>query len=224
MIYCVEDDDNIRDLVVYALKTGGFDATGFSCAEDFYKALSIQKPSLILLDLMLPGQDGLSVLRQLKSNGTTKEIPTILLTAKSEEYDKVKGLDSGADDYITKPFGVMELLSRVKAVLRRTSFVSEKTQVVIGPLNLDKGTHKVFAEGREVPLTYKEFELLNYLMENQKIVLTRDKILEAIWGYKYEGENRTVDVHIRNLRQKLGETGNMIETVRGIGYRIGSTE
>lgn len=221
MIYCVEDDDNIRDLVVYALKTGGFDATGFSCAEDFYKALSTQKPSLILLDLMLPGEDGLSILRQLKSNGTTKEIPTILLTAKSEEYDKVKGLDSGADDYITKPFGVMELLSRVKAVLRRTSFVPEKAHIVIGTLSLDKNTHKVFVEGREVSLTYKEFELLSYLMENQRIVLTRDKILETIWGYKYEGENRTVDVHIRNLRQKLGEGGDMIETVRGIGYRIG---
>lgn len=224
MIYCVEDDSNIRDLVVYALKTGGFEAAGFSEAESFYKAVSLKKPSLVLLDLMLPGEDGLSILKQLKSNGTTKEIPVILLTAKGEEYDKVTGLDAGADDYITKPFGVMELLSRVKAVLRRTSFTSEKMQIAVGSLSLDKDMHKVFAEGREVALTFKEFELLNYLMENRRIVLTRDQILEAIWGYKYEGENRTVDVHIRNLRQKLGEAGNIIETVRGIGYRIGGTE
>ena len=224
MIYCVEDDSNIRDLVVYALKTGGFEAAGFSEAESFYKAVSLKKPSLVLLDLMLPGEDGLSILKQLKSNGTTKEIPVILLTAKGEEYDKVTGLDAGADDYITKPFGVMELLSRVKAVLRRTSFTGEKMQIAVGSLSLDKDMHKVFAEGREVALTFKEFELLNYLMENRRIVLTRDQILEAIWGYKYEGENRTVDVHIRNLRQKLGEAGNIIETVRGIGYRIGGTE
>lgn len=224
MIYCVEDDSNIRDLVVYALKTGGFEATGFSDAESFYKAVSLRKPSLVLLDLMLPGEDGLSILKQLKSNGTTEEIPVILLTAKGAEYDKVKGLDAGADDYITKPFGVMELLSRVKAVLRRTSFSNKKMQIVIGALSLDRDMHTVRAEGREIALTYKEFELLNYLMENQRIVLTRDQILEAIWGYKYEGENRTVDVHIRNLRQKLGEAGSIIETVRGIGYRIGGTE
>lgn len=224
MIYCVEDDNNIRDLVVYALKTGGLEALGFSDADSFYKAVTLKNPSLVLLDIMLPGEDGYSILKQLKQNKNTRDIPVILLTAKGAEYDKVQGLDGGADDYMTKPFGVMELLSRVKAVLRRTSLPAEKNNIVIGRLSLNKDKHQVFADNQEIILTYKEFELLNYLMENERIVLTRDRILETIWGYKYEGENRTVDVHIRNLRQKLGALGGMVETVRGIGYRIGGEE
>jgi two-component system alkaline phosphatase synthesis response regulator PhoP len=225
MIYCVEDDKNIRDLVVYALQTGGFQAIGFMDATEFNKGLKSRKPSLILLDIMLPGEDGMSILKRLKSNKETKDIPVILLTAKGAEYDKVNGLNEGADDYITKPFGVMELLARVKAVLRR---VEPKTEPDIGTkelnvggivLNVDK--RKVTAYDKEITLTYKEFELLHYLIENQGIVLTREQLLKTIWGYDFEGETRTVDVHVGNLRQKLGICGNLIETVRGIGYRIG---
>lgn len=225
MIYCVEDDKNIRDLVVYALQTGGFQATGFMDATEFNKGLKSRKPSLILLDIMLPGEDGMSILKRLKSNKETKDIPVILLTAKGAEYDKVNGLNEGADDYITKPFGVMELLARVKAVLRR---VEPKMEPNIGTkelnaggivLNVDK--RKVTAYDKEITLTYKEFELLHYLIENQGIVLTREQLLKTIWGYDFEGETRTVDVHVGNLRQKLGICGNLIETVRGIGYRIG---
>jgi two-component system alkaline phosphatase synthesis response regulator PhoP len=225
MIYCVEDDKNIRDLVVYALQTGGFQAIGFMDATEFNKGLKSRKPSLILLDIMLPGEDGMSILKRLKSNKETKDIPVILLTAKGAEYDKVNGLNEGADDYITKPFGVMELLARVKAVLRR---VEPKMEPNIGTkelnaggivLNVDK--RKVTAYDKEITLTYKEFELLHYLIENQGIVLTREQLLKTIWGYDFEGETRTVDVHVGNLRQKLGICGNLIETVRGIGYRIG---
>lgn len=225
MIYCVEDDKNIRDLVVYALQTGGFQAIGFMDATEFNKGLKSRKPSLILLDIMLPGEDGMSILKRLKSNKETKDIPVILLTAKGAEYDKVNGLNEGADDYITKPFGVMELLARVKAVLRR---VEPKMEPNIGTkelnaggivLNVDK--RKVTAHDKEITLTYKEFELLHYLIENQGIVLTREQLLKTIWGYDFEGETRTVDVHVGNLRQKLGICGNLIETVRGIGYRIG---
>ncbi|HHX14328.1 MAG TPA: response regulator [Clostridiales bacterium] len=221
MIYCVEDDKNIRDLVVYALNTGGLDAVGFPDAESFYKALAERKPVLVLLDIMLPGEDGLAILAKLKRDHETANIPVIMLTAKSSEYDKVQGLDQGADDYIAKPFGVMELMSRIKAVLRRSAPKDASNELKIGPLSLNREQHKVFAEDVEIQLTYKEFQLLNYLMENQGIALTRDKLLKAIWGYDYEGETRTVDVHIGTLRQKLGDAGQLIETVRGIGYRIG---
>ncbi|NLY70434.1 MAG: response regulator transcription factor [Clostridiales bacterium] len=220
MIYCVEDDENIRDLVCYALNSGGFEATGFTDGQALFKAIDAEKPSLILLDIMLPGEDGISILRRLKKYSDTKDIPVIMLTAKGAEYDKVLGLDEGADDYVTKPFGVMELISRIKAVLRRTGRMEENMLSIEG-LVLDRDKYKVLVDGHEVILTNKEFELLHYLMKNDGIVLTRDKLLQEIWGYDFEGETRTVDVHIATLRQKLGEHGRMIETVRGIGYRIG---
>lgn len=221
IIYCVEDDGNIRDLVVYALKTGGLDARGFPDAESFYRELSVELPSLVLLDVMLPVEDGLLILKRLKADRKTAEIPVIILTAKGSEYDKVMGLDLGADDYVTKPFGVMELLSRVKAVLRRAAPNVDQNEIVIGGLSLNRDRRKVMVRGQEAILTHKEFELLEYLMENAGIVLSRDRILKMIWGYDYEGETRTVDVHVASLRQKLGVLGDRIETVRGIGYRIG---
>lgn len=220
MIYCVEDEDNIRDLVVYALQTGGFEAAGFADGESFMRELALRKPTLILLDIMLPGEDGISILSRLKKQKDTQDIPVIMLTAKSAEYDKVQGLDLGADDYITKPFGVMELLSRVKAVLRRYLPKGKEEEIRIGEVELDLKSHRVTVGGAEVILTLKEFELLHYMMDNMGIVLSRDKILEVIWGYDYGGETRTVDVHVSSLRTKLGSFGDMIETVRGIGYRI----
>ena len=221
MIYCVEDDRSIRELIIYALKSNGYEAIGFSEGRPFLKALESGLPALILLDIMLPGEDGIEILKKLKASPKTRHIPVIMLTAKSAEYDKVLGLDSGADDYITKPFGIMEFLSRVKAVLRRSGNVSNSSELSTGRLTMYIDRHVVLADGKEVALTFKEFELLKYLLENAGIVLTRDKLLEEVWGYEYEGETRTVDVHIRTLRQKLGEAGSVIETVRGIGYRIG---
>ena len=221
MIYCVEDDRSIRELIIYALKSNGYEAIGFSEGRPFLKALESRLPALILLDIMLPGEDGIEILKKLKASPKTRHIPVIMLTAKSAEYDKVLGLDSGADDYITKPFGIMEFLSRVKAVLRRSGNVSNSSELSTGRLTMYIDRHVVLADGKEVALTFKEFELLKYLMENEGIVLTRDKLLEEVWGYEYEGETRTVDVHIRTLRQKLGEAGKVIETVRGVGYRIG---
>jgi len=221
MIYCVEDDQNIRDLLVYVLHTGGFEAQGFPDADSFYQGLKEKSPRLILLDIMLPEEDGLSILKKLKNSKSTRDIPVVMLTAKGAEYDKVLGLDGGADDYVTKPFGVMELLSRVRAVLRRTAPTIEKQQITIGKLSLSREQHQVSAAGQEVFLTNKEFELLGYLMENQGIVISRDKLLEKLWGYEHGVETRTVDVHIRSLRQKLGACGELIETVRGVGYRIG---
>ncbi|MGE5613094.1 MAG: response regulator transcription factor [Bacillota bacterium] len=221
MIYCVEDDRSIRELIIYALKSNGYEAIGFSEGRPFLKALESRLPALILLDIMLPGEDGIEILKKLKASPKTRHIPIIMLTAKSAEYDKVLGLDNGADDYITKPFGIMEFLSRVKAVLRRSGHVSNSSELSTGRLTMYIDRHVVLADGKEVALTFKEFELLKYLMENAGIVLTRDKLLEEVWGYEYEGETRTVDVHIRTLRQKLGEAGSVIETVRGVGYKIG---
>ena len=196
MIYCVEDDMNIRELVAYALKTSGYEAIGFENAAEFYKGLKNGNPDLILLDIMLPDEDGISILKKLRARNEHKDIPVIMLTAKSTEYDKVKGLDVGADDYVTKPFGVMELISRIKAVLRRSQKSISTDMMVLGDIHLDIQKHEVTVSGKEVILTYKEFELLTYLMKNQGIVLSRDKILEVIWNYDYEGESRTVDVHI----------------------------
>ncbi len=224
MIYCVEDDKSIRDLIVYALGSGGFEAHGMCDGKELSLAVSKEVPDLILLDIMLPGEDGISILKRLRASGKTKAVPIIMLTAKSAEYDKVLGLDLGADDYITKPFGVMELISRVKAVLRRTGAKERNPHLSVGDVTIDVDKHQVLAKGKEVTLTLKEFELLRYLMENTGLVLTRDKVLETVWGYEYEGETRTVDVHIRTLRQKLGDCGGMIETVRGVGYRIGGRE
>ena len=221
-IYYVEDDTSIRELVLYALKTAEFQVMGFENAASFYKRMKEQQPDLILLDIMLPDEDGVGILKKLKSRPDTENIPVIMMTAKSSEYDKVLGLDSGADDYITKPFGVMELISRVKAVIRRSdrSKGSAGEVLKIGELVLDEQKHEVYARGQAVSLTFKEFELLSYLMKNRGLVLSRDKILNTIWNYEYEGESRTVDVHIGSLRQKLGTCGDFIKTIRGIGYKI----
>ena len=225
MIYLLEDDDSIRELICYSLEKTGNAARGFSLPSAFYPALSEQKPDLILLDIMLPEEDGLSVLSRLKADDKTAQIPVIMLTAKSSEFDKVRALDAGADDYVTKPFGVMELVARVKAVLRRTSkaiTADSPETFTAGELCVSVSKHEVTARGVRISLTYKEFELLCHLFEHRGTVLGRDRILREIWGYEFDGENRTVDVHIRTLRQKLGEYGDVIETVRGVGYKISS--
>ncbi|HJC35292.1 response regulator transcription factor [Mediterraneibacter glycyrrhizinilyticus] len=221
MIYCVEDDDNIRELVIYTLETTGLKARGFADGSAFMEALAFDTPELILLDIMLPGDDGLELLKKLKSSPKTKGIPVIMVTAKGSEYDKVVGLDSGADDYVTKPFGMMELVSRIKAVLRRSGKVEDRMDMETAGVHMDVKKHEVTVDGKEISLTLKEFELLEKLMRNQGIVLTRDQLLTEIWGYDFDGETRTVDVHIRTLRQKLGEKGEIIQTVRGVGYRVG---
>lgn len=221
MIYCVEDDGNIRELVVYTLNSTGLNACGFEDGKTFMEALAFETPELILLDIMLPGEDGLMLLKKLKGAAKTKEIPVIMVTAKGSEYDKVIGLDGGADDYITKPFGMMELVSRVKAVLRRTQKGNRPDEYCIDNLVLNEQKHEVTVDGRPVILTLKEFELLNRLIRDTGIVLTRDRLLEEIWGYDFDGETRTLDVHIRTLRQKLGSAGELIQTVRGVGYRLG---
>ena len=222
MIFCVEDDSNIRELVVYTLETTGFQARGFEEGKSFLEALALETPDLILMDIMLPGEDGISLLKRLKNSSKTRDIPVIMFTAKGAEYDKVKGLDLGADDYVTKPFGMMELVSRIKAVLRRSCAAKKKAEdiIVSGNLEINTKKHEVKADGEVIGLTLKEYELLKRLMENPNIVMTRDSLLEEIWGYDFDGETRTVDVHIRTLRQKLGKCGERVETVRGVGYRI----
>ena len=222
MIYCVEDDSNIRELVVYTLETTGYKARGFEDGKAFLEALALETPELVLMDIMLPGEDGMALLKRLKASAKTQDIPVIMMTAKGSEYDKVLGLDSGADDYVTKPFGMMELISRIKAVLRRTEKNAMKIEdkIVLNGLTIDVKKHEVTVEGEPVSLTLKEFELLRRMMKNLGIVLTRDQLLEDIWGYDFDGETRTVDVHVRTLRQKLGDAGEQIETVRGVGYRM----
>ncbi len=221
-IYCVEDDESIRELVIYALKNNGFEAKGFECADDLYNELQFKLPDLIVLDIMLPGEDGYAVLANIRRNNSTKDIPIVMLTAKTSEYDKVKGLDMGADDYISKPFGVMELISRVNAVLRRTIRLEDKQSLIsIGNLCLDEKRRIVTVNEKEVNLTFKEFELLHYLLKNKNIVLSRDKIMSEVWETDFEGESRTVDVHIRTLRLKLGDAGKIIQTIRNVGYKIG---
>lgn len=220
MIYLVEDDNNIRELVIYTLHSTGFEAVGFDRPSLFFKALETEKPELILLDIMLPEEDGLSILSKLKSNAKTAEIPVIMLTAKGSEIDKVKGFELGADDYIAKPFGMMELVARVKARLRSKNEKSSTSEYNIGKLYVCPEKHAVKVDGNNVALTLKEFETLCMLLENRHTVLTRDQILNRIWGYSFDGESRTVDVHIRTLRQKLGTEGDIIETVRGVGYKI----
>lgn len=222
MIYLLEDDDSIRKLVVYALESAGFDAKGFECPSSFWKALARQNPDLILLDIMLPEEDGLSVLKKLRSASATRSTPVIMLTAKNTEYDKVIGLDNGADDFITKPFGMMELVARVRALLRRSAPIQNtSTMYQHGELTVSPDKHRVKVSGNEVQLTYKEFEILCVLLENEGVVMTRDMLMDRVWGSEFDGENRTVDVHIRTLRSKLGDAGKYIETVRGIGYKIG---
>jgi len=223
MIYIVEDDEEIRGIVTYALNSGGFEAKGFESGEEFFGAVESALPELILLDIMLPGEDGLEILRRIREGARTKKLPVIMLTAKNSEYDKVRGLDMGADDYIAKPFGVMELISRVNAVLRRGPEKEKDDDTLeVSGITLNFARREVFcsAGGNAVILTYKEFELLHYLMQNAGRVLSRDRLLETVWGYDFEGESRTVDMHIKSLRQKLGESGALIKTVRGVGYMM----
>lgn len=221
MIYYLEDDDSIRDLVIYTLIHSNLEARGFAHPKEFWKAMEEKKPSLLLLDIMLPGEDGLQILQKLRANKATKRLPVMMITAKGSEYDKVLGLDIGADDYIAKPFGMMELVARVKAMLRRTDEYADQPSFTMGCLSVCPTRHEVKVEGEPVTLTYKEFELLCLLFRHQGLVLTRDQILTKIWGYEFDGESRTVDVHIRTLRQKLGAAGDYIETVRGVGYKLG---
>lgn len=223
MIYMLEDDANIRNFVLYALNNSGLEAKGFERPWEFWEALKQEKPSVLLLDIMLPEEDGLSVLSKLRANPEYSTLPVIMLTAKGSEYDKVIGLDSGADDYIAKPFGTMELISRIKALLRRTNTVAT-TEYSVGKLYVNTSKHIVRVDGKEVQLTFKEFELLCTLLDNMGTVLSREKLISKVWGYDFDGESRTVDVHIRTLRLKLGECGSMIETVRGIGYKAVSDE
>ncbi len=224
MIYFVEDDSSIRELVVYTLNNTGFEAQGMDNAKTLYEKILIKKPELILLDIMLPGENGLEILRKIRSSSETAGIPVIMVTAKGTEYDKIIGLDSGADDYIAKPFGIMELVSRVKAVLRRVQKKDYSDDYEYKGVCINNSNHTVTADLEPVLLTLKEFELLYDLMSNKGIVLTRDLLLERVWGYDYPGETRTVDVHIRTLRQKLGKYGEIIRTVRGVGYIIGGNK
>ncbi len=222
-IYCVEDDNGIRELISCALRSGGYGVKAFPMAKPFYEELEANQPSLILLDIMLPNEDGLSVLSKLKADPKYKDIPVIMLTAKSSEIDKVSGLELGADDYITKPFGVMEMLSRIKAVLRRTARQEDDSEVLtIREVSLDVSKRIVTVNGQEVALTYREFELLMYLMRHVSIAVSRDKLMERVWGYEFAGETRTVDMHIKTIRQKLETAGctDLIKTVRGVGYKV----
>ncbi|UOO37856.1 response regulator transcription factor [Oscillospiraceae bacterium CM] len=222
MIYLIEDDKNIRELVIYTLNNSGLDATGFEKPSDFWRAMDATLPNLILLDIMLPEENGLDILRKLRTSAVTKKLPVIMLTAKGSEYDKVLGLDQGADDYIPKPFGMIELMARIKALLRRTEEGSSPVEHQLGVLYVCPSKHIVKVGGQNVILTLKEFEMLCLLLENHDIVLTRDQILNKVWGYAFDGESRTVDVHVRTLRQKLGQAGDYVKTVRGIGYKIDS--
>ena len=218
MIYLLEDDDSIRKLVIYALQSQGYEAAGFERPSEFWHAMGRRLPELVLLDVMLPEEDGLSVLKKLRSATATAAIPVIMLTAKNTEFDRVTGLDCGADDFVSKPFGMMELLARVRAVLRRTEKKPQEQQWQVGPLQVYPLRRQVQVNGREVMLTYKEFELLKLLMKNHGIVISRDVIMERVWDSSFEGESRTIDVHVRTLRQKLGDGGALIKTIRNVGY------
>ena len=221
-IFVIEDDDSIREMLEYALQGAGFEVFGFSDGDNALQILSQKMPELILLDIMLPGSDGLSILKKLKRSEHYQSIPIIMLTAKGSELDRIKGLDLGADDYITKPFSIMEVVARVKAVLRRcTKKAVVAEEYVVGQIVLHRKKRTVSNGQEEVLLTFKEFELLQYMMLNQGIVLNREQLLEAVWGYDYQGESRTVDMHIKTLRQKLQDTGDVIKTIRGVGYKIG---
>ena len=223
MIYIVEDDRNIQEIELFALKNSGYQAAGFETAKEFYKALNEKLPELILLDIMLPDEDGLSILKRLRTRADTQKIPVILVTAKTSEIDKVKGLDGGADDYIAKPFGVMEMIARVKALLRRSGGMEENL-LTCGNVTLDGEKRMVYVDGKTIELTYKEFELLKLLMKNHGIVISRDVIMERVWDSSFEGESRTIDVHVRTLRQKLGDGGSIIKTIRNVGYMVDTTK
>ena len=220
MIWCVEDDASIRDIEVYALRSTGFEAEGFADGTSFWQALQSQKPELVVLDVMLPGLDGIELLRRMRAAEEFSHIPVVMATAKGAEYDKIQGLDLGADYYLTKPFGVMELVSCVKAVLRRCAPQKTPQLLTAGALTLDPERHTVTAGGTRVELTLKDFELLRLLLQHPGVAFTREKLMERVWGTDYLGETRTVDMHVRTLRQKLGVCGEMIETVRGVGYRL----
>ena len=221
MIFCVEDDAGIRDLMIYTLNASGFRAVGFENAKEFYMALADTVPELIMLDIMLPGEDGISILKRLKADARTADIPVIMATAKGNEYDKVIGLDLGADDYLAKPFGMMEMASRVRAVLRRSGRAAEKQQLIrIGGLEMNLGEHIVTADGIRIQLTLKEFELLHTFMTSPGRAFTREQLLSSVWSEDFLGETRTVDVHVGTLRQKLGSCGKYIRTVRGVGYKL----
>ncbi len=219
-IYIVEDDINIREIERYSLKNSGYEIEEFECGADFFRRLENHTPELVILDIMLPDEDGMSILAKLRADKKTAKLPVIMVTAKTTELDKVKGLDSGADDYITKPFGVMELISRVKALLRRTRDVETETQMKYGEIVIDDDKHAITVAGNPCELTYKEYELLKYLIRNKGIVVSRDRLLSKVWGFEYEGETRTVDAHVKTLRQKLGEAGSCIKTVRNVGYMV----
>ncbi len=225
MIYLVEDEASIRDLVIYTLKNSGFDIRGFSSGAEFWRAMGEKLPRLVLLDIMLPGgEDGLEILKKLRMAEATKRLPVMMLTAKSGEHDKVMGLDLGADDYLPKPFGMMELVARVRSLLRRADYADGRERFSVRNMTVDIPRHTVTVDGADVSLTIKEFDLLLLLIKNTGIVFTRDKILSAIWGYNFEGETRTVDVHIGTLRAKLGSAGDLIQTVRGLGYKVGEPD
>ena len=220
MIWCVDDDNTIRDIEVYTLTQTGFEAKGFADGISMLEALKTEKPELIVLDIMLPGKDGVEILEEIRSNPETRKIPVIMATAKGTEMDKIQGLDTGADDYLVKPFGVMEMVSRIKAVLRRCEPDEKEEVLSIGESTLSDKEHLVIVNGEKVVLTFKEFEILKLFMSNPGIVFSRDKLLSKVWGIDYLGESRTVDVHIKTLRQKLGDAGALIETVIGVGYKM----
>ena len=220
MIWCVDDDNTIRDIEVYTLTHTGFEAKGFADGLSMLEALKTEKPELIVLDIMLPGKDGVEVLKEIRSNPETRKIPVIMATAKGTEMDKIQGLDTGADDYLVKPFGVMEMVSRIKAVLRRCEPDEKEEVLSIGEITLSDKEHLVTVNGEKVVLTFKEFEILKLFMSNPGIVFSRDKLLSEVWGIDYLGESRTVDMHIKTLRQKLGDAGTIIETVIGVGYKM----
>ncbi len=223
-VYIVEDDDSIRQLVLYALKNSGYEAQGFPSGSDFFAVASHNPPEFLLLDIMLPDMDGMEILKRVRKSSFA-HIPVMMLTAKGSEFDKVSALDSGADDYLTKPFGVMELLSRIRALMRRASapapsLAVDEPPLCCGPIQLDRQKHEVFCENISINLTYKEFELLAHLLRNQGRALSRDQLMQAVWGFDFEGETRTVDMHIKQLRHKLGDAGALIQTVRGVGYKL----
>ena len=221
MIYCVEDDSSIRELMLYTLRTAGFEARGFPEAQSLFAALREQQPRLVILDIMLPGMDGLEILRTLRSQAETASVPVIMATARGTEYDKITGLDLGADDYLVKPFGMMEMVSRVRAVLRRTTPAAVQNLLTLGELVMDPAAHTVSLDGEQLSLTLKEFELLRVFLAHPGRAYTREQLLSCVWGTEYIGESRTVDVHIGTLRTKLGRYGDSIKTVRGVGYRLG---
>jgi two-component system alkaline phosphatase synthesis response regulator PhoP len=219
LVYIVEDDADIREMEAYALSSAGLSVEAFPESTPFFRAVAGRLPDLVLLDIMLPGTDGMTVLKRLRSDANTRAIPIIMVTAKTTEADKVRGLDAGADDYLVKPFGIMELVSRCNALLRRAH--RQATQMTFGPIELDDERHRVTSDGKEVELTFKEYGLLKFLLENAGAAVSRDRLMEAVWGFAFTGETRTVDMHIKTLRKKLGAAGQLIETVRNVGYRLG---